>query len=226
MQIVVWILPRALQLLIVVGRNCGGLMSFIHAFQRLYLIRHEREINRRSRGAPASIPLQPSMHKSCLPPWPLTPPPLSDPTGGASSQRILPCQAFSQLYPPAAEQWAGVKGCLVLYSRASPPPTARDWLTTHLLHAACPLLYCVSIINNNLARLNGMTVVNTCQFKFVKGGLCAGGRPCVPGLGLLSDRSRFLKALYMLRTSRTPALGGNVTRGGVLESEKWFFSSG
>lgn len=50
-----------------------------------------------------------------------------------------------------------------------PPPAARDWLTTHLLHAACPLLYCVSIINNNLARLNGMTVINACQLKFVKG---------------------------------------------------------
>lgn len=192
---VVWILLWALQLLIVVGHNCGGLMSLIHAFHGLSLIRHKGEINRRSRGAPASIPLQPSMHKPCLAPWPLTPQPLSDPGGGASSKRIPPCRAFSRVYPPATEQWAGVKGCLFPYSRSPhhSPPAARDWLTTHLLHAACPLLYCVSIINNNLARLTGMTVINACQFKFVKGGLCVRGRLCVPGLGLLSDRSWFLK---------------------------------
>lgn len=120
MQIMVWVLLGALQLLIVAGHNSGGLMSFIHAFQRLYLIRHKGEINRRSRGAPASIPLQPSMHKPCLPPRPLTPQPLSDPNGGASSKRIPACRVFSQSYPPVTEQWAGVKGGLLLYSGASP----------------------------------------------------------------------------------------------------------
>lgn len=188
MQIIIWILLWALQLVIVVWHNCRGLMSLIHAFQGLSLIRHKGEINRRSCGAPATIPLQPSMHKPCLPPWPLTPHPLSDPRGGvASSKRIPQCQAFGRANPPATEQWAGVKARLLPYSQTSPPSAARDWLTTHLLHAACPLLYCVSIINNNLARFTGMTVINTCQFKFVKGGLCVGERLCVPGLGLLSD---------------------------------------
>lgn len=46
-------------------------MSLIHAFQGPSVIPHKGEINRRSRGAPASIPLQPSMHKPYLPP--LTP---------------------------------------------------------------------------------------------------------------------------------------------------------
>lgn len=124
-------------------------------------------------------------------PSPLTP---SDPRGGvASSKRIPQCGASGRANPPGTEQWAGVKACLLPYSQTSPPSAARDWLTTHLLHAACPLLYCVSIINNNLARFTGMTVINTCQFKFVKGGLCVGERLCVPGLGLLSDWSWFLK---------------------------------
>lgn len=51
-------------------------MSLIQAFQGLSLIRHKGEINRRSCGAPATIPLQPSMHKPCFTPpdpSPLTP---------------------------------------------------------------------------------------------------------------------------------------------------------
>lgn len=84
------------------------------------------EINRRSRGAPASIPLQPSMHKPCLPPWPLTPQPLSDPSGGASSKRIPQCRAFSRACPPAIEQWAGVKAI-----QSGLPPSCSPWLINH-----------------------------------------------------------------------------------------------
>lgn len=194
MQMVVWILLWALQLVIVVRHNCRGLMSLIHAFQGLSLIRHKGEINRRPRGAPASIPLQPSMHKPCLPPRPLTPQPLSDPSNGASSERIPPCRPFSWAWPPCNKAMSWCKKPACSCTVRPPPPAARDWLTTHLLHAACPLLYCVSIINNNLACLTGITVINACQFKFVKGlCLCVGGRLCVPGLGLMADRSWCLK---------------------------------
>lgn len=68
------------------------------------LIRHKREINRRSLRAPASIPLQPSMHKPCLPPEPSPEKPPSDPSVGESSKRILLCWAFSRAYSLVTEQ--------------------------------------------------------------------------------------------------------------------------
>lgn len=134
----------------------------------------------------------PACKSPVYPPDPSPHQTLSDPGGGASSKRILSCRALT---PPTTtttttttHQWGGVKA----YHTVGPPPSpaARDWLTTHLLHAACPLLYCVSIIINNLACLTGMTVINACWFKFVKGCLCVG---CVHCLGLLCDSSWFLK---------------------------------
>lgn len=165
-------------------------MALIHAFQGLPLIRHKEEINRRSRGAPASIPLQPSVQKPCLPSRPLTP---SNPVWSwwwciLQKNPIVSSSNPTTTTTTTTHQWGGVKA----YHTVGPPPTpaARDWLTTHLLHAACPLLYCVSIIINNLACLTGMTVINACWFKFVKGCLCVG---CVHCLGLLCDSSWFLK---------------------------------
>lgn len=79
------------------------------------------------------------------------------------------------------------------------PSSARDWLTTHLLHAACPLLYCVSTINT-LARLTRPTVINACLLEFVKGGYCVGGMLSERALRLLCDKSWFLKVKCLLTT--------------------------
>lgn len=190
-------------------------MSLIHAFQELSLIPHKGEINRKSCGAPATIPLQPSMHKPCLPPWPLTPQPLSDPrVGAASSKRIPQSWEFDWANPPPTplKQSAAAP---VQSDLPPPPSSARDWLTTHLLHAACPLLYCVSIINKNLARFTGMTFINTCLFTLVKrGSLCS-------WFGSLSDRSRSLMMQCLLATRRRGALWKSSDRWTVEGGREW-----
>lgn len=134
------------------------------------------------------------------PVYPLTPQPLSDRRGGAaSSKRITQRLMFSWAEPPSIREPVCSRTVKV------PPPrlscAARDWLTTHLLHAACPVLYCVSIINNNLAPLTGMTVINMHRFNFVKGGLCVGQSLRVPTFGAIVCLE--MKSWCLLTTRRS-----------------------
>lgn len=108
------------------GIIAGGLWVSFRLFRGSLSSVIKGEINRRSRGAPASIPLQPSMHKPCLPPWPLTPQPLSDPRGGASSKRIPQCRAFSRACPPCDRAMSWSKSHTV-----RPPPSCSPWLINH-----------------------------------------------------------------------------------------------
>lgn len=125
----------------------------------------KEEINGRSRGAPASIPQQPP------------PPAPSLHTCGASCKRIPP--ALSGDPPPF--YGAAPKACRTVLPDT--PLAARDWLTTHLLHAACPLLYCTAVINNYLAHFTGMTVIDASHLNLQIGG----GGVTVHALWLLCD---------------------------------------
>lgn len=86
------------QLLIVVLTLLQGADGSHSCFQGGFsLICHKEEINGRSCGAPATIPLQISMDKPCLPPDPSAPK-----GGGASSERISQ-RRLAERHPPVGE---------------------------------------------------------------------------------------------------------------------------
>lgn len=178
----------------------------------LALICHKEEINCKSHEAPASIPLQPSRSSSPL--WP--PGPVWS-YWWCILLKSPPALRFTLLPPRLYDKAVRWRLKPAKQSGLS-PPAARDWLTTHLLHAACPLLYCVSIINNNLARRTGLTVINTCQFKFVKGGYCVGGMLSEHALRLLCDKSWFLK-VECLWTARHGTSEASLMNWGILKQQ-------